>query len=41
LGPAPGRVAQHPEWATTLELAAAMADYIDNIYTTERRHNYQ
>jgi len=27
-------------WATTLELAAAMADYIDNFYNTERRHSY-
>jgi putative transposase len=28
------------KWATTLELAAAMADYIDNFYNTERRHSY-
>jgi len=27
-------------WATTLELAAAMADYIDNFYNVERRHSY-
>ena len=24
-------------WATTIELAAAMADYIDNFYNPERR----
>ena len=28
------------KWATTLELAAAMADYIDNFYNAERRHSY-
>jgi putative transposase len=28
------------KWATTLELAAEMADYIDNFYNTERRHSY-
>jgi putative transposase len=28
------------KWATTLELAVAMADYIDNFYNTERRHSY-
>jgi transposase InsO family protein/transposase-like protein len=28
------------KWATTLELAAAMADYIDNFYNVERRHSY-
>jgi putative transposase len=28
------------KWATTLELAAAMADYIDNFYNIERRHSY-
>ncbi len=27
-------------WATTLELAAAIADYIDNFYNVERRHSY-
>ena len=27
-------------WATTIELAAAMADYIDNFYNPERRHSY-
>ena len=27
-------------WATTIELAAAMADYIDNFYNIERRHSY-
>ena len=27
-------------WATTLELAGAMADYIDNFYNVERRHSY-
>lgn len=27
-------------WATTIELAAAMADYIDNFYNGERRHSY-
>jgi transposase InsO family protein len=27
-------------WATTIELAAAMADYIDNFYNVERRHSY-
>ncbi|ORA15675.1 integrase core domain-containing protein [Mycobacterium arosiense] len=27
-------------WATTIELAAAMADYIDNFYNAERRHSY-
>ncbi|MCV7226268.1 transposase [Mycolicibacterium komossense] len=26
------------KWATTIELAAAMADYIDNFYNVERRH---
>jgi transposase InsO family protein len=26
--------------ATTIELAAAMADYIDNFYNVERRHSY-
>jgi putative transposase len=24
------------KWATTLELAASMADYIDNLYNVER-----
>ncbi|WP_348636988.1 DDE-type integrase/transposase/recombinase (plasmid) [Mycobacterium europaeum] len=28
------------KWATTIELAAAMADYIDNFYNVERRHSY-
>jgi putative transposase len=28
------------KWATTPELAAAMADYIDNFYNVERRHSY-
>jgi putative transposase len=28
------------KWATTLELAGAMADYIDNFYNIERRHSY-
>lgn len=28
------------KWATTLELGAAMADYIDNFYNVERRHSY-
>jgi putative transposase len=28
------------KWATTLELAAAMADYIDNFCNTARRHSY-
>jgi hypothetical protein len=28
------------KWATTIELAAAMADYIDNFYNAERRHSY-
>ena len=28
------------KWATTLELAVAMADYIDNFYNVERRHSY-
>jgi putative transposase len=27
-------------WATTIELASAMADYIDNFYDVERRHSY-
>jgi transposase InsO family protein len=27
-------------WSTTIELAAAMADYIDNFYNVERRHSY-
>ncbi|MGE2832701.1 IS3 family transposase [Mycobacterium sp. SMC-4] len=27
-------------WATTIELTAAMADYIDNFYNAERRHSY-
>jgi putative transposase len=27
-------------WRTTIELAAAMADYIDNFYNVERRHSY-
>jgi len=27
-------------WATTIELAVAMADYIDNFYNVERRHSY-
>ncbi|MDT5064409.1 MAG: putative transposase, partial [Mycobacterium sp.] len=26
--------------ATTIELAAPMADYIDNFYNVERRHSY-
>jgi putative transposase len=28
------------KWATTIELAAAMADYIDNFYNAEQRHSY-
>jgi transposase InsO family protein len=28
------------KWATILELAAAMADYIHNFYNVERRHSY-
>jgi putative transposase len=28
------------KWATTFELAAAMADYIENFYNVERRHSY-
>ena len=28
------------KWATTFELAAAIADYIDNFYNVERRHSY-
>ena len=28
------------KWATTYELAAAIADYIDNFYNVERRHSY-
>jgi transposase InsO family protein/transposase-like protein len=28
------------KWTTTLELAAAMADYIDNFHNVERRHSY-
>src|ERR1700722_20496462 len=28
------------KWATSIELAAAMADYIDNFYNAERRHSY-
>ncbi|MGW4095137.1 IS3 family transposase [Nocardia sp. NPDC004750] len=28
------------KWATSLELTAAMADWIDNFYNTERRHSY-
>ena len=28
------------KWATTLELAAAMVDHIDNFYNVERRHSY-
>jgi transposase InsO family protein len=28
------------KWAITLELAVAMADYIDNFYNVERRHSY-
>ena len=28
------------KWVTTLELAAAIADYIDNFYNVERRHSY-
>jgi hypothetical protein len=28
------------KWATTLELAAALADYFDNFYNVERRHSY-
>ena len=28
------------KWATTIELVAAMADYIDNFYNVERRHSY-
>ena len=27
-------------WGTSIELAAAMADYIDNFYNVERRHSY-
>jgi transposase InsO family protein len=27
-------------WSTTIELAAAMPDYIDNFYNVERRHSY-
>jgi transposase InsO family protein len=40
LGTDAGRVAQHPQWATTIELAAAMADYIDNFHNVEPRHSY-
>jgi hypothetical protein len=29
------------KWATTLELAGAMADNIDNFYNVERRHSYR
>ncbi|MGV0740676.1 integrase core domain-containing protein [Mycobacterium syngnathidarum] len=28
------------KWPTTIELAAAMADCIDNFYNVERRHSY-
>ncbi|UNB52960.1 IS3 family transposase [Mycolicibacterium sp. YH-1] len=28
------------KWAMTIELAAAMADYIDNFYNVKRRHSY-
>ncbi|MDE1675532.1 IS3 family transposase, partial [Nocardia gipuzkoensis] len=28
------------KWATSLALTAAMADWIDNFYNTERRHSY-
>ena len=28
------------KWATTIELVAAMADYIDNFYNVERRHSH-
>src|ERR1044072_148786 len=28
------------KWATTLELAAAIDDYIDDFYNVERRHSY-
>jgi Integrase core domain len=28
------------KWATSIERAAAMADYIDNFYNAERRHSY-
>jgi putative transposase len=28
------------KWSTTLELAAAMADYVDNFCNLERRHSY-
>lgn len=28
------------KWATTFELAGAIADYIDNFYNIERRHSY-
>jgi transposase InsO family protein len=28
------------KWPTTFELAAAIADYIDNFYNVERRHSY-
>lgn len=40
LGPATSRVTNTRKWAPTLELAAAIADYIDNFYNTERRHSY-
>lgn len=28
------------KWHTTIELVAAMADYVDNFYNVERRHSY-
>ena len=30
----------HVRRSTTIELAAAMADFIDNFYNVERRHSY-
>lgn len=40
--PRPGRRKPNlvGRWAATFELAAAMADYIDNFCNTERRHSY-
>ena len=28
------------KWSTTLQLAAAVAEYFDNVYNVERRHSY-
>ena len=38
--PFPAELLNTRKWATTVELAAAMADYIDNFYNVERRHSY-